>query len=56
MFDMVVLPVVDWLPDQPPEAVQELALVTAQVSIADPPLVTEEGVALNDIEGRLLGG
>jgi len=40
------LPLVGSLPDQPPEAVQLLALVEDQLSIADPPLLTLVGFAL----------
>ena len=45
---------VDWLPevalapDQPPEAVQEVALVEDQVSVEDPPLATDAGFAASD--------
>jgi hypothetical protein len=45
---------VDWLPevalepDHAPEAVQEVALVEDQVTVEDPPLVTEEGFAATD--------
>ena len=35
-------------PDQPPEAVQEVALVEDQVSVEDPPLATEAGFAASD--------
>lgn len=47
----------DWLPefaiapDQAPEAAHEVAFVADQVSIDDPPLVTEEGVAASDTVG-----
>src|SRR5215831_13567822 len=40
------LPLVGSLPDQPPEAVQLVAFVEDQLSIADPPLLTLVGVAL----------
>ena len=40
------LPLVGSLPDQPPEAVQLLAFVDDQLSIADPPLLTVVGLAL----------
>ena len=40
------LPLVGSLPDQPPEAVQLLALLEDQLSIADPPLLTVVGLAL----------
>jgi hypothetical protein len=39
-------PLVASLPDQPPEAVQEVALVDDQVSVALLPLVTVLGAAL----------
>ena len=48
---------VDWLPevalapDQPPEAVQEVALVEDQVSVEDPPLATDAGFAASDTVG-----
>ena len=49
---------VDWLPpevplvpDQPPEAVQELASVEDQVSIEDPPYATAVGFAASDTVG-----
>ena len=53
---------VDWLPgvalvpDQPPEAVQEVALVEDQVSVEAPPLVTEVGLAVSDTVGTGGGG
>ena len=43
---VLVLPLVGSLPDQPPEAVQLLALVEDQFSIADPPRLTVVGLAL----------
>jgi hypothetical protein len=43
---VLALPLVGSLPDQPPEAVQLLALVEDQLSIADPPLLTVVGLAL----------
>jgi hypothetical protein len=39
-------PVTGLLPDQAPEAVQEVALVDDQVNVALPPLVTVLGLAL----------
>ena len=48
---------VDWVPevalapDQPPEAVQEVALVEDQVSVEDPPLATDAGFAASDTVG-----
>lgn len=48
---------VDWLsevalaPDQLPEAVQEVAFVEDQVSVEDPPLVTDLGFAASDTVG-----
>lgn len=41
-------------PDQPPEAVQEVAFVEDQVSIEDPPLTTEVGFAVSDTVGDTL--
>jgi hypothetical protein len=38
-------PLIALLPDQPPEAVQALALVDVQVTVAAAPLVTVLGVA-----------
>ena len=43
---VLALPLVGSLPDQPPEAVQLLAFVVDQLSIADPPLATVVGLAL----------
>ena len=43
---VLVVPLVGSLPDQPPEAVQLLAFVDDQLSIADPPLLTVVGLAL----------
>jgi hypothetical protein len=48
---------VDWLPevalapDQSPDAVQEVALVEDQLSVEDPPLVTDVGLAASDTVG-----
>ncbi len=38
-------PLVGWLPDQPPEAVQEVAFVVDQLKVELPPLTTELGFA-----------
>jgi len=43
-------------PDQPPEAVQEVAFVEDQVSIEDPPLTTEVGFVVSDTVGTGGGG
>jgi hypothetical protein len=43
---VLALPVVGSFPDQPPEAVQLVALVEDQLSVADPPLPTVVGLAL----------
>jgi hypothetical protein len=48
---VLALPFVDSLPDQPPDAVQLLALLEDQLSIADPPLLTVVGLALRLTEG-----
>ena len=40
-------PLVDMLPDQPPDAVQVVALVDDQVSVELAPLVTVLGLAVN---------
>ena len=42
------LPETALAPDQPPEAVQEVALVEDQTSVDDPPLVTDVGFAVSD--------
>ena len=50
---VVVSALVDWLPlvalplNQPPVAVQEVALVELQVSVEDPPLTTLVGFAVS---------
>jgi hypothetical protein len=43
---VLALPLVGSLPDQPPDAVQLLAFVEDQLSIAEPPLATVVGLAL----------
>jgi hypothetical protein len=43
---VLALPLVGSFPDHPPEAVQLLALVEDQLSVADPPLPTVAGLAL----------
>jgi hypothetical protein len=48
---VLALPFVGSLPDQPPEAVQLLALLEDQLRIADPPPVTLAGLALRLTEG-----
>jgi hypothetical protein len=54
---VVVKAPVDWvpetalLPDQAPDAVQDVALVEDQVSVEDPPLATEVGFAETDTVG-----
>jgi len=54
---VLVKATVDWLPEvalvpvHPPEAVQEVALVEDQVSIEDPPLATDVGIAESDTAG-----
>ena len=42
---VLALPLIALLPDQPPEAVQLVALVEDQLSMAEPPLLTLVGVA-----------
>jgi hypothetical protein len=42
---VLALPFVGLLPDQPPDAVQLLALLEDQLSIEDPPLLTVVGLA-----------
>jgi hypothetical protein len=44
---MVCEPLIDLLPDQPPEAVQDVALVDDQVKVELAPLLTVLGSALN---------
>ena len=44
------------LPDQAPEAVQELAYVEDQVSVEDPPFATDGGFAVSDTVGVGGGG
>jgi hypothetical protein len=39
------------VPDQPPEAVQLVASVEDQVSVEDPPLATDVGLAASDTVG-----
>ena len=39
-------PLVAWLPDQPPEALQEVAFVVVQVKVELPPLTMELGLAV----------
>jgi len=43
---VLALPLVGSLPAQPPEAVQLVAFVDDQLSIADPPVLTVVGLAL----------
>ncbi|HKQ25236.1 MAG TPA: hypothetical protein VJT81_12410 [Burkholderiales bacterium] len=50
------LPEVTLVPDQPPEAVQEVASVEVHVSVDDPPLVTDVGFAASDTVGTDTGG
>ncbi len=44
-------PLVAWVPDQPPEAVQEVALVELQVSVEVPPEATLVGLAVSETAG-----
>ena len=50
------LPAVVLEPDQPPEAVQEVALLADHASVADAPLGRLVGSALNAIVGNGGGG
>jgi hypothetical protein len=50
------LPEVALLPDQAPEAVQELASVDDQLRVEEPPLTTELGFAVSDTVGSGGGG
>ena len=43
---VLALPLVGSPPDQPPEAVQLLALLADQLNVADAPLLTVPGLAL----------
>ena len=43
---VLALPLVGSLPDHPPEAVQLVAFVEDQLSVAEPPLLTVAGLAL----------
>ena len=45
------LPEVGLVPDQPPEAVQELVSVEDQVSVEDAPYATDVGFATSDTVG-----
>ena len=45
------VPLVDSLPDQPPEAVQELALVVDHDRVAVAPFITVLGLTLNETVG-----
>ena len=65
-FSVKVLPLVkvplDWLPavaldpDQASEAVQDVAFVEIQVSVDEPPLVTDVGLATRDTVGAGAAG
>ena len=44
-------PEVGLLPDQPPEAVQEVTLVVDQESVDEPPELTAEGLAVRLTDG-----
>jgi len=48
---VLALPLVGSFPDQPPEAVQAVALLEDQLSVADPPLLTLVGLALRLTDG-----
>jgi hypothetical protein len=54
MAPVLALPLVALFPDQPPEAVQLVALLEAQMRVADEPLVTVGGAAIRLSVG--LGG
>jgi len=49
---VLALPLVGSLPDQPPEAVQLLALLDDQLNVADAPLLTIGGFALRLTVGK----
>ena len=44
------------MPDQPPEAVHDVAFVEDQVSVDDPPLATDARLAVSDTVGTGGGG
>jgi hypothetical protein len=48
---VLALPLVALVPDQPPEAVQLVALLVDQLSVEAVPLLTLAGVALSFTEG-----
>ena len=48
---VLALPFVGSLPDQPPDAVQLVALLEDQLSVADPPLLMLAGLALRATAG-----
>ena len=48
-------PLVAWLPDQPPEAVQEVAFVVDQLNVELPPLTMELGLAARLTVGAGVG-
>jgi hypothetical protein len=50
------VPEVALVPDHVPEAEQEVAFVEDQVSVEDPPLVTDVGFAASDTVGTGGGG
>ena len=50
------LPEVALAPDQPPEAVQDVAFAEDQVSVDVPPLATAAGFAVSDTVGAGGGG
>jgi hypothetical protein len=50
------LPEIALAPDQAPEAEQELAFAADQVSVEDPPLATDVGLAARDTVGAGGGG
>jgi len=49
-----MLPLVAWVPLQPPEALHELALLEAQVSVVLLPVVIDAGLAPNDTVGAIM--
>ena len=49
-------PLVALVPDQPPDAVHDVAFVADQVSVLEPPLVTVVGLAVKVVTGALGGG
>jgi hypothetical protein len=48
---VVAVPLVGWLPDQPPEAAQLVAFAALHVNVEVPPLATLVGFAVKETTG-----